>query len=125
MTLDDVIGDTDALVHLDAAHAAAWEVADAGLLAVCRDRIVEHLAPAGPDAIDIDRRPASDLLDPTVRSAALAFTDQYIFDVASVTDEQVAPLRDALGDQGLIDFLHALLVVEQRIRLSLIWGSVL
>ncbi len=126
MTLDEVIGGTEALVHLDAAHDAAWTVTDPDLLAACRDRILEHLAPGGGATVDADRRAVdTDRVAPDLLAAALAFTDQYIFDVASVSDDQVTPLRDALGDQGLVDFLHALLVVEQRIRLSLIWDAVL
>ena len=128
MALDDVIGGTDAARHLDDAHDAAWTVTDPALLSLCRDRIVEHLgggaarpAPAADVDLDLDL----DLVDDAVREAALAFVDQYLVDVAGVTDDQVAPLQRALGDQGLVDFLHALLVIEQRIRLELIWASVL
>ena len=123
-TLDEVIGGTDAFAHLEAAHDAAWTVTDPALLAMCRDRIIEHLGgdPADP-------APSTAGVDPDVEparcDAVLTFVEQYLVDVASVTDDQVAPLREALGDQGLVDFLHALLVIEQRIRLELIWRSVL
>ena len=51
----------------------------------------------------------------------VAFVDQWVADVDSISDELVAPLRDTLGDGGLQDLTHALLVMEQRIRLRLTW----
>lgn len=125
LTIDEVIGGTDAARHLDAAHEAAWRATDPSLLARCRERTVELL---GGDASVIDAPPvpvAPADLDPSLVDAAIAFTEHYLIDVASMTDELVAPLREALGDQGLVDFVNALLVVEQRIRLQLAWGAVL
>lgn len=57
--------------------------------------------------------------------AALAFTEQYIIDVASLTDEQAHELRSHLGDDGLATFVNALLVIEQRMTLELGLGAVL
>ncbi len=123
MTLDEVIGGTDAATHLDAAHDAAWRVTDPSVLAVCRLRTVELL---GGDTSLLEPPPVPVTEpDPAIAAAAIAFTEQYIIDVAGMTDELVAPLRDALGDQGLVDFVNALLVVEQRARLQLTWGAVL
>lgn len=117
-----MIGGSDVIAHLDAAHDAVWQCVDPALLEVCRDFVAGHL---GADR-DLDRR-SDDVreLDPGLRAAAIAFTEQFLVDVSGVTDEQVAPLQAALGDQGLVDFLHALLVVEQRMRLELIWDGVL
>ncbi len=53
--------------------------------------------------------------------ACLAFTEHYVMDVASVDDDTVARVREHLGDAGLQNFVSALLIVEQRIRLRLVW----
>ena len=54
--------------------------------------------------------------------ACLAFTEHYVIDVASVGDDTVAEVRAHLGDSGLAEFVSALLVVEQRMRLRLAWA---
>jgi hypothetical protein len=53
--------------------------------------------------------------------ACLAFTEQYIVDVANLDDTTVRTVGSHLGDQGLADFVSALLVVEQRERIALAW----
>lgn len=53
--------------------------------------------------------------------ATTEFVEQWILDVASMSDDTVAALRDMLGDDALMDFIHSLLVIEQRIRLDLAW----
>ncbi len=60
-----------------------------------------------------------------VDRACLALTEHYVMDVASVDDATVAAVRVHLGDEGLQNFVSALLVVEQRIRLRLIWDRLL
>jgi alkylhydroperoxidase family enzyme len=70
---------------------------------------------------DLPNWPASPRFTPAQR-ACLAFTEQYALDVASIDDGVVADLADALGPDGVTNFVHALLVVEQRLRLSLAWG---
>ena len=57
--------------------------------------------------------------------AALAFTEQYIIDVASLTDAQADGLRAHIGDDGLVNFVNALLVIEQRMTLELAFDGVL
>ena len=68
--------------------------------------------------------PADPALDPAER-AALELTEQFVIDVAAATDEQVTRLAEQLGDRSVIDFVDALLVVEQRMRLELGLGAVL
>jgi hypothetical protein len=120
---------SDALAPLDAAHAAAWEVVDADLLALCRDRM----------GMLLDHRPTLDAMDDARRAmlsgwasstelgerdrACLALVEHYLVDVATVPDELVTPVREHLGDQGLVDLVNAVLVVEQRMRLELIWEA--
>ncbi len=53
-----------------------------------------------------------------VEAACLAFTDEFVIDVANLRDETAAAVREHLGDAGLTDFTRALLVVEQRERLA-------
>ncbi len=125
------LADTDALIALDAAHAAAWIATDATLLAICRDR-VGMLLRHGPtlDAMSAEDRNAlgtwttSDRFSARER-CALAFTEQYVIDVASLTDIQATELRGHLGDDGLVSFVNALLVIEQRMTLELAFDGVL
>ena len=63
------------------------------------------------------RRPASEARE----RVCLAFAEQFVIDVASLDDATAGAVRDELGEQGLVDFVNALLVVEQRQRLRLIW----
>jgi hypothetical protein len=129
--LASCLNDTDALIALDAAHAAAWDATDAPLLAICRDRAAMLLR-HGPtiDGMSADDRDAlstwttSDRFSTRDR-AALAFTEQYVIDVASLTDAQATELRKHLGNDGLVNFVNALLVVEQRMTLELAFDGVL
>ena len=59
-----------------------------------------------------------------IESALRVFAEKGL-DVASIDDDTVAAVRDHLGDEGLANFVNALLVVEQRIRLRLVWDRLL
>lgn len=136
--LDRVLG-TGSTGHDDvrrvmaAAHDAAWAAGSARQLELCRVRIATMLGCAAEAAArTADTGVAPELLDaigawPTdprfeaVDRACLAFTEHYVIDVASVDDATVAAVRDHLGDEGVQSFVSALLVVEQRIRLRLVW----
>jgi hypothetical protein len=48
-------------------------------------------------------------------------TEQFVIDVAGLDDDTAGAVREQLGEQGFVDFVNALLVVEQRQRLRLIW----
>jgi hypothetical protein len=61
----------------------------------------------------------------SAQRACLAFTEQYVVDVASIDDALVTDLSDAVGHDAVTNFVSALLVVEQRLRLSLAWGRLL
>ena len=52
----------------------------------------------------LSRRPTSPLFGPTER-AGLAFTEQFVIDVAGLDDATAGAVRDALGEQGLVDFV--------------------
>ena len=103
------------------------------LLELCRVRIAillgceaeaEARTPASGVADDvlaaIRSWPTDPRFDPLDR-ACLAFTEHYVIDVASIDDDTVAAVREHLGDDGVANFVNALLVVEQRIRLRLVW----
>jgi alkylhydroperoxidase family enzyme len=122
---------------LEAASIAAWSAVDAELMAICRERVAQMLdcpsetqggvALAGDEtrlgdgqyeAIAAWRK--STMFDDRQR-ACLAFTEQFVFDVASLDEHTVSAVSYALGHDGLLAFVSALLVVEQRIRLRLVW----
>jgi alkylhydroperoxidase family enzyme len=126
----------DVSSSLTSAWDAAWHSVDPALLELCRLRIASllgcraELASRTPAAVAagldesrievLSQWPTSALFGPTER-ACLAFTEQFVIDVASLDDRTAGAARDALGEQGLVDFVDALLVVEQRQRLRLIW----
>jgi hypothetical protein len=53
----------------------------------------------------------------------LAFCEQFFIDVANVTTAETEAISAELGVQGLADFVSALLVIEQRLRLRLAWDQ--
>jgi hypothetical protein len=119
------------------AHDAAWAATSPRLLELCRVRIATMLG-CGPEAASVTDGAAvpADQLDAIaswpsderfdeVDRACLAFAEHYVIDVASVDDHTATAVRAHLGDVGLQNFVSALLVIEQRIRLRLIWDRVL
>ncbi len=130
-------GWADVSEQLRAANEAAWAATSPRLLELCRVRIaillgcaaeVDARTPGSAVADDvlaaIRSWPTDPRFDPLDR-ACLAFTEHYVIDVASIDDDTVAAVRDRLGDDGLLNFVNALLVVEQRIRLRLAWDRLL
>ena len=127
-------GFAEVRVDMAAAHDAAWSATSPRLLELCRVRMATMLGCAAeatsrtpdtgvdPSLLDaIAAWPHDPRFDDADR-ACLAFTEHYVIDVASVGDDTVAEVRAHLGDSGLADFVSALLVVEQRIRLRLSWA---
>jgi len=106
----------DVLTHVDAAHQGATDIVDADLLTQCERRICELLG--------VTSEPA-DAGDSAAIAACLAFVDGYMLDVAGLDDDTVTTVREHLGDDGLADFVAALLVVEQRYRMALAFQQVL
>jgi alkylhydroperoxidase family enzyme len=129
--LADWLDDSDARVALDAAFGAAWKATDVELLSICRDRVAMLLGHAGVlEEMSADEQKslsawsASDAFTERER-AALDFTEQYIVDVASMSNDQANALREHLGDEGLVSFVNAILVIEQRMTLELAFDGVL
>ncbi len=137
--LDAVLADHGGvLAQLSAAWDAAWDAVDPVLLELCRLRVAMLLGCAaeltartpaavaaglGEDVIAVLADwPRSDRFDARQR-ACLAFTEQFVIDVAGLDDATAGAVRDELGEQGLVDFVSALLVIEQRQRLRLTWAQ--
>ncbi len=138
--IERVLGDhPDVRQHLAEAWSAAWDAVDPVLLELCRLRVamllgcrpeLEVRTPAavaagldeGAVAVLADW-PRAERFGPTER-ACLAFTEQFVIDVAGMDDRTVGSVRQQLGDQGLADFTSALLVIEQRQRLRQTWTRV-
>lgn len=91
---------------------AAVATVDADLLHLCRLRIALLIglgtASAAPKLTDRER-------------VCVDLAEQFVLDVAGITDAQVAAVVGQLGDDGAIDFVSALLVVEQRLRMQAMW----
>lgn len=113
---------------LEAAHIAAYQAVDPALLELCR---VQTAALLGAD-FDPPQGLATHLIDAladwrssteftATERACLAFTDQFVTDVASLDDATAAAVAEHLGAEGLANFANALLVVEQRQRMCLVW----
>lgn len=127
--LQQVLADRpDVLRHLGDAWAAAPGAVDSRLLSLCSARIATLLGGPADDAFPLDEDvrnqlpdwPTSDAFDATDR-ACLAFTEQFVIDVASLDDATANAVVDQLGAEGFGNFANALLVAEQRQRLRLIW----
>ena len=111
----------DVLEQLNLARDAAWATVDNRLLGLCEQRIREILGVAETSELS-DWWSSTELSD--VEKACLAFTEEYMIDVANLTDDTAARVREHLGDQTMVDFVSALLVVEQRQRIALTWAKV-
>ncbi len=118
---------------LDEVRQAAWQATDPRLLELCRLRIAQLLdcaaeAEVRTPGLDLDEATIAELADwprserfDDADRAVLALCEQWIIDVASLDDATTRAVADALGDDGLVDLVGALIVVEQRQRLRLTW----
>ncbi len=139
--LADVLGTTPVLrdVHraMSEAHDAAWDAVPPRLLELARllvalllhcdaEMAARTVGVVLDEAVlsELPKWPTSPAFSDAERSV-LAFTEQFVTDVASLSDDAAAQVREHLGDAGLNDFTKALLVVEQRIRLRLVWDQLL
>jgi alkylhydroperoxidase family enzyme len=119
------------------AWVAAWTSVDPVLLELCRLRMAMLLDCADELAARTPAAVAAGLDEAMVAAlaawpydarfgrrerACLAFTEQFVIDVAGLDDATAFAVRDELGEDGLADFVNALLVVEQRQRLRLTWA---
>ena len=115
-------------------HEAAWASVDAVLLELARLRIAMLLGDANeaarrsPAAIDaglqeekvaaLGNWPDSPLYTEGER-ACLAFTEQYVGDVANLTKADADAVIEHLGAAGFYRFVNALLALDEHARLNL------
>ena len=57
--------------------------------------------------------------------SCLRFSEEFIIDVSSIPDDSASAVNEYLGEEGFVTFVNALLVVEQRIRLLLVWSKLI
>jgi hypothetical protein len=131
----------DVVRYLDEADEAAWSsewsTSHRRLLELCRLRVAMLLdcpselttRTAGSSVdeatiADLPRWPTSARFDDVDR-ACLALCEQFVIDVASLPDDIAAQVSRHLGNDGLVNFVSALLVIEQRQRLRLAWSRLL
>jgi hypothetical protein len=127
--IETVLGEwPDVIAALDAAHGAARDAVDPAILEMCRLRVATLLGNTDELATElaadlvgaIPLWPSSPLLTPAQR-VCLAFTEEFVIDVASLSDATAQAVVEELGEQGYADFVNALLVIEQRQRMRLAW----
>lgn len=125
----------DVAAELHAAHDAAWASCDPALLELTRLRIAMML---GHERERAQRTPGAGVDEATVAElslwptsprfterdrACLTLVEQWLIDVADVSDEQCAAVAEHLGADGLASYASAILVLEQRQRLGLAWAQ--
>ncbi|MGE3619193.1 MAG: carboxymuconolactone decarboxylase family protein [Acidimicrobiia bacterium] len=137
--IDEVLaGQPEVAARLATAHEAAWATVDPVLLELCRLRIAQLLGDEGEAAARTPAAVAAGLDEATVAElrswpssprfgprerACLALCEQSVVDVAGIDRGLTDAVAAELGVQGLADLVSALLVVEQRQRLHLLWSG--
>ncbi len=134
--IDRVLGGApDVAAELHAAHDAAWASCEPALLELTRLRIAMLLGNDAELAVrtsggGVDEATIAELsLWPTSPRfterdrACLTLVEQWLIDVADVSDEQCAAVAEHLGADGLASYASAILVLEQRQRLRLAWAQ--
>lgn len=141
--MDGVLGPGPGLTavrdQLAVLETAAWEAADHRHLELSRLLVAlllhcdAELAPRSADSVpvvqqseltELPKWPTSTAFTASER-ACLAFTEQFVTDVASLPDQLANDVRSFFGDEAFGNFVRALLVIEQRIRLRVTWDLLL
>lgn len=132
--IDQVLGPrAEVIACLHDAHAGAWQATDPVLLELCRLRVAQllgntHELGVHTEGVNVPSAmldalaqwPSSPVFGPRER-AVLAFCEQFVIDVASLGSELRDAVAEHLGADGTVSFANALLVIEQRQRLRLMW----
>ena len=130
----DVLGERTAVAdNLADIHELAWEVVDPVLLDLSRLRVAMLLGCQSELEIlnsDLSSEKMASLAEwPSTNffneceKSCLRFVEEFVVDVSSIPDSSAFAVRDHLGEEGFVNFVNALLVVEQRIRLQIVWGK--
>ena len=131
---DEVLGERVGVKkELANIHDLAWDVVDKELLSLCKLRVAmilgcdeeaasakQYLDPSKVGAIT--QWPTSNIFTDREKSC-LRFSEEFIIDVSSIPDASASAVREHLGEERFVTFVNALLVVEQRIRLLLVWSK--
>tara|TARA_B100001094_G_scaffold291927_1_gene310679 strand:- start:18 stop:461 length:444 start_codon:yes stop_codon:yes gene_type:complete len=127
-----VLGDrTRVAKELADIHDLAWEVTNKEILGLCKLRIamilgcdseVDAMSPPlnSLKVSDLSQWPTSNQFSDLEKSC-LRFSEEFTIDVASIPDDSAFAIRNHLGDEGFVNFVNALLVIEQRMRLLIVW----
>lgn len=105
----------DALRELRDAAIDSVDSVDPELLDLCRSRMAVLIG-ISPPTLEPARRDR-----PQRERVCIDFTEQFVIDVAGITDGQVAALVSQLGLDGATEFVYSLLAVEQRLRMQALW----
>lgn len=118
-------------VHLAAFRDVAVATVEPRLAELCRLRMAMlHGSAADPsdgspltaaEVAALPDWPTSERFDERDR-ACLAMAEQFVIDVSTTTDDQVAAVLDHLGPAGLYGFVHALLAIDETQRLAVALG---
>lgn len=112
------------------ATALVWEAVDPALADLCRSRVAMLLGNPAPapraglgaaheaKVAELSQWPTSPRFTSTDR-VCLAFTEQFVMDVGSMTPELVAPVADALGE-GTAAFVQALFLLDMDVRMAIV-----
>ena len=131
----EVLDDRTSVANqLEEIHGLAWEVMDSALLDLCRLRVAMLLhcdSELEVSNSDLDSEKIASLsvwssssLFSECEKSCLRFTEEFIVDVSQIPDSSAFAVRDHLGEEGFVNFVNALLVIEQRIRLQLVWMKI-
>ena len=133
---DEVLGERAGVKkELANIHDLAWDVVDKALLSLCKLRIAMILGcdeevESARQYLDLSKADAitqwaSSNIFTDGEKSCLRFTEEFIIDVSSIPDASAVAVREHLGEEGFVTFVNALLVVEQRIRLLLVWSKLI
>jgi len=125
----------DTTANLKQMNQSAREATDPALLELCRCLIVAMLEEKSPhpptdpvvpgiatEKIEaLNNWGTADVFSPLER-AALAFTEQFVISVSTMSEEQIESLRSHLGDEKTYAFVAAVYVIEMTERLRIVSG---
>ena len=131
---DEVLGERAGVKkELANIHDLAWDVVDKELLSLCKLRVAmilgcdeeEKAAKAYLNSSKADEvaQWSTSKIFTDREKCCLRFSEEFIIDVSSIPDVSAIAVREHLGEEGFVTFVNALLVVEQRIRLLLVWSK--
>lgn len=102
--------------HLVSINQLAWQAVDPALLELCSSYIDSVLQ----DTLWVPPHVLSER-----EKAFVAFTEQFVTSVSTLTDEQVTRLLQFSGEDEVYSFINALYVLDMTRRVELVAGRLL